>query len=229
MVAGLRRRSIPAPSIARSTIISCRWCSNQPGATKSGAAQLLGITRRTLRLKLRELGLSVTKTVEAAEGDEFDSVALGPAVFLLEDRSRPAIGLQGAWSIVDHAGQGATRIRSRRRPRIAAAGNALADFTASPPEAPPSVPQSFGPTHPSQPFARTRLCGGNLSQGTGNSLRPRSRRSDGNHGPTSGSPGTAGCIARSRTLPTQVARDRANANRRARDRRPDRPSVNLAC
>jgi DNA-binding NtrC family response regulator len=36
------------------------------------AAQLLGITRRTLRLKLRELGISVTKTVEAAEGDDVD-------------------------------------------------------------------------------------------------------------------------------------------------------------
>ena len=36
------------------------------------AAQLLGITRRTLRLKLRELGISVTKTVEAAEDDDVD-------------------------------------------------------------------------------------------------------------------------------------------------------------
>jgi DNA-binding NtrC family response regulator len=36
------------------------------------AAQLLGITRRTLRVKLRELGLSVTKTVEAAEDDDVD-------------------------------------------------------------------------------------------------------------------------------------------------------------
>jgi two-component system nitrogen regulation response regulator GlnG len=36
------------------------------------AAQLLGITRRTLRVKLRELGLSVTKTVGAAEDDDDD-------------------------------------------------------------------------------------------------------------------------------------------------------------
>ena len=39
------------------------------GGNQVRAAQLLGITRRTLRVKLRELGLSVTKTVEAAEGE----------------------------------------------------------------------------------------------------------------------------------------------------------------
>jgi DNA-binding NtrC family response regulator len=40
------------------------------GGNQLRAAQLLGITRRALRLKLRELGLAVTKTVEAAEGDD---------------------------------------------------------------------------------------------------------------------------------------------------------------
>jgi DNA-binding NtrC family response regulator len=40
------------------------------GGNQVRAAQLLGITRRTLRVKLRELGLSVTKTVEAAEDDD---------------------------------------------------------------------------------------------------------------------------------------------------------------
>jgi DNA-binding NtrC family response regulator len=34
------------------------------------AAQLLGVTRRTLRLRLRGLGLAVTKTVEPPEGDD---------------------------------------------------------------------------------------------------------------------------------------------------------------
>jgi two-component system nitrogen regulation response regulator GlnG len=42
------------------------------GGNQLRAAQLLGITRRTLRLRLRELGLAVTKTVEAAEGDDGD-------------------------------------------------------------------------------------------------------------------------------------------------------------
>jgi DNA-binding NtrC family response regulator len=42
------------------------------GGNQLRAAQLLGITRRTLRVKLRELGLSVTKTVEAAEDDNVD-------------------------------------------------------------------------------------------------------------------------------------------------------------
>ena len=42
------------------------------GGNQVRAAQLLGITRRTLRLKLRELGLSVTKTVEPVEDDEAD-------------------------------------------------------------------------------------------------------------------------------------------------------------
>jgi DNA-binding NtrC family response regulator len=36
------------------------------------AAQLLGVTRRTLRVKLRELGISVTKTIEAADADDVD-------------------------------------------------------------------------------------------------------------------------------------------------------------
>ncbi len=40
------------------------------GGNQLRAAQLLGITRRTLRVKLRELGLTVTKTVEAAEDDD---------------------------------------------------------------------------------------------------------------------------------------------------------------
>ncbi len=40
------------------------------GGNQLRAAQLLGITRRTLRIKLRELGLTVTKTVEAAEDDD---------------------------------------------------------------------------------------------------------------------------------------------------------------
>ncbi len=42
------------------------------GGNQLQAARILGITRRTLRVKLRELGLSVTKTVEAAESDEDD-------------------------------------------------------------------------------------------------------------------------------------------------------------
>jgi DNA-binding NtrC family response regulator len=42
------------------------------GGNQLRAAQLLGITRRTLRVKLRELGLSVTKTVEAAEDDDVE-------------------------------------------------------------------------------------------------------------------------------------------------------------
>ena len=41
------------------------------GGNQLRAAQLLGITRRTLRLKLRELGLSVTKTIEEVD-DEID-------------------------------------------------------------------------------------------------------------------------------------------------------------
>jgi DNA-binding NtrC family response regulator len=40
------------------------------GGNQLRAAQLLGITRRTLRHRLRELGLAVTKTVEPAEGDD---------------------------------------------------------------------------------------------------------------------------------------------------------------
>jgi DNA-binding protein Fis len=42
------------------------------GGNQLRAAECLGITRRTLRVKLRELGLSVTKTVEAAEDDDVD-------------------------------------------------------------------------------------------------------------------------------------------------------------
>jgi two-component system, NtrC family, response regulator AtoC len=42
------------------------------GGNQLRAARLLGITRRTLRLRLRELGLSVTKTVEAVEDDDAD-------------------------------------------------------------------------------------------------------------------------------------------------------------
>jgi two-component system nitrogen regulation response regulator GlnG len=42
------------------------------GGNQLRAAQLLGITRRTLRLKLRDLGLSVTRTVESSEGDDVD-------------------------------------------------------------------------------------------------------------------------------------------------------------
>jgi DNA-binding NtrC family response regulator len=42
------------------------------GGNQLRAAQLLGITRRTLRLKLRDLGLSVTKTVESSEGGDVD-------------------------------------------------------------------------------------------------------------------------------------------------------------
>jgi Bacterial regulatory protein, Fis family len=55
-----------------------RYCSRDAlmgqgvGGDQLRAAQLLGITRRTLRLRLRELGLSVTKTVEAAESDDVD-------------------------------------------------------------------------------------------------------------------------------------------------------------
>src|SRR5262249_15191700 len=40
------------------------------GGSQVRAARLLGITRRTLRLKLRELGLSVTKTIEAVGDDD---------------------------------------------------------------------------------------------------------------------------------------------------------------
>jgi two-component system nitrogen regulation response regulator GlnG len=43
-----------------------------PGGNQLRAARLLGITRRTLRLRLRELGLSLTKTVEAVEDDDAD-------------------------------------------------------------------------------------------------------------------------------------------------------------
>jgi hypothetical protein len=42
------------------------------GGNQLRAAQLLGITRRTLRHKLRDLGLSITKAVEASEGDNID-------------------------------------------------------------------------------------------------------------------------------------------------------------
>ncbi len=42
------------------------------GGNQLRAARFLGITRRTLRLKLRELGITVTKTVEAAEDDDDD-------------------------------------------------------------------------------------------------------------------------------------------------------------
>ncbi len=42
------------------------------GGNQLRAAQILGITRRTLRLKLRELGLAVTKTVEALEDDDVE-------------------------------------------------------------------------------------------------------------------------------------------------------------
>jgi Bacterial regulatory protein, Fis family len=48
------------------------------GGNQLRAAQLLGITRRTLRVKLRELGLSVTKTVEA--DDDLDRLAAGTAL-----------------------------------------------------------------------------------------------------------------------------------------------------
>jgi two-component system nitrogen regulation response regulator GlnG len=43
------------------------------GGNQFQAARILGISRRTLRLRLRELGLSVTKSVE---GDEDDALAL---------------------------------------------------------------------------------------------------------------------------------------------------------
>ena len=42
------------------------------GGHQLRAAQLLGVTRRTLRIKLRELGISVTKTIEAADADDVD-------------------------------------------------------------------------------------------------------------------------------------------------------------
>jgi DNA-binding protein Fis len=42
------------------------------GGNQLRAAQLLGVTRRTLRIKLRELGISVTKTIEAADADDVD-------------------------------------------------------------------------------------------------------------------------------------------------------------
>ena len=59
-------------STARSTSIFLPMVLQSTGGNQLRAAQLLGITRRTLRLKLRELGLSVTKTVEAADGDDLD-------------------------------------------------------------------------------------------------------------------------------------------------------------
>ena len=42
------------------------------GGNQLRAAQILGITRRTLRLKLRELGLAVTKTIETVEDEDAD-------------------------------------------------------------------------------------------------------------------------------------------------------------
>jgi two-component system nitrogen regulation response regulator GlnG len=42
------------------------------GGNQLRAAQLLGITRRSLRLRLRELGLSITRTVEPTEGGDVD-------------------------------------------------------------------------------------------------------------------------------------------------------------
>jgi two-component system nitrogen regulation response regulator GlnG len=39
------------------------------GGNRPRAALLLGIARRTLRQKLRELGLHLTHSVEASEGD----------------------------------------------------------------------------------------------------------------------------------------------------------------
>jgi DNA-binding NtrC family response regulator len=42
------------------------------GGNQFQAARILGIARRTLRLRLRELGLTVTKSVE---GDEDDAIA----------------------------------------------------------------------------------------------------------------------------------------------------------
>jgi DNA-binding NtrC family response regulator len=42
---------------------------HETGGNQLQAARLLGITRRTLRLKLRELGLSVTKTIEEVDDD----------------------------------------------------------------------------------------------------------------------------------------------------------------
>jgi two-component system nitrogen regulation response regulator GlnG len=42
------------------------------GGNQLQAARILGIARRTLRLRLRELGLSVTKSVD---GDEDDAIA----------------------------------------------------------------------------------------------------------------------------------------------------------
>jgi DNA-binding NtrC family response regulator len=42
------------------------------GGNQLRAAQILGVTRRTLRIKLRELGISVTKTIEAAQVDDVD-------------------------------------------------------------------------------------------------------------------------------------------------------------
>ena len=42
------------------------------GGHQLRAAELLGVTRRTLRIKLRELGISVTKAIEAAQIDDVD-------------------------------------------------------------------------------------------------------------------------------------------------------------
>ena len=51
------------------------------GGNQLRAARILGIARRTLRLRLRELGLSVTKSVEEDEDDALaPSDALVPLV-----------------------------------------------------------------------------------------------------------------------------------------------------
>jgi two-component system nitrogen regulation response regulator GlnG len=55
------------------------------GGNQLRAAQLLGITRRTLRLKLRDPGLPVTRTVEASEGDDLDCTAAHPYVPFMHD------------------------------------------------------------------------------------------------------------------------------------------------
>ena len=66
------------------------------GGNQLRAAQLLGITRRTLRVKLRELGLSVTKTVEAAEDD--DDVSRRPPICFFHEGRLEA----GAWPLPRH-------------------------------------------------------------------------------------------------------------------------------
>ena len=59
-------------STAKSTSSSCRWCSNPRAATSSGRLSSSGSPVAPSASELRELGLAVTKTVEAAEGDDVD-------------------------------------------------------------------------------------------------------------------------------------------------------------